>query len=408
MQAEDEKNKPAPAAAETPKTDAPAAAADPTAKTEPAATEAKPTDSATGNAPAAGEAGAKTEPSSDITLPPEKPKGETARLLTEEVRKQIRLEVARDKVKAIFDKIEAEMKNHAAEQRRFEANVEGAQKPVDFDYKGLAAQYGIETNKTGAITDWQAVDLEIGKLVSIDPEKMNFAQNSRRLLELAFSNPVTRAELSKLVPVRTTTIAKDTFYLLWKTDDVKESEPKWEDAGVQEQVLQAWKLEKAREFALKQAKQITEDAKKNKTSLKDAVGGMAGVETIMPPSFAWYIPSGYDPRRPSYAMTRTIEKIDKPGNEFLKTVFGLEEKGTGTAFNEPKTIVYAIQVEKFDPSIDVLWERFLKSDSNEYFGMRSVDVNEAYMKLLEELKTEAGVEWLRKPDHYEKDNSPQQ
>jgi hypothetical protein len=409
LQAEDEKDKPAPAAAEAPKTDAPAATADPAAKTEPAATETKPAESAVGNAPAAGEAGAKTnDPPSDITLPPEKPKGETARLLTEEVRKQIRLEVAKDKIKAIFDKIEAEMKDRAAEQRRFEANVEGTQKPANFDYERLARQYEIETGKTGAITNWEAVDLEIGKLVSIDPEKMDFAQNSRRLIELAFSNPVTRAELSKLVPVRTTTIAKDTFYLLWKTDDVKESEPKWEDAGLQERVLKAWKLEEARKLALKQAKQFADDAKKNKTSLKDVVAGMAGVETIAPPPFAWYISSGYDPRRSSYAMTRDIEKIDKPGNEFLKTVFGLEENATGTAFNEPKTIVYAIQVEKFAPPLDDLWKRFLESDSREYPSIKFDDTREAYVKLIEELKTEAGVEWLLKPDHYEKDNSPQQ
>jgi hypothetical protein len=394
LQAEGEKDQPAPAATETPKP------IEPAAKTEPAAGEAKPAETKPVE-PTVGGAETKPSPSSDITLPPEKPKGETARLLTEKVRKDIRRDIAIDKIRSIFEKIEAEMKDYAAEKRRFDANVEGAQKPAEFDYDGLAKQYGIETKKTGPITVWEAVEMDIGKSGIFDRS----TGQSRNVAGMAFDNPENRSGISKHAPIRT--IGNDNIYLLWKTEDAKESEPKWENASVQEQVLTAWKLEKARDLALKQAKQIADDAKKNKMPLKDVVADKAGFETITPPPFAWYLSSGYIPGRMSYSLNSDIEKLDKPGNEFLKTVFGLEEQGTGTAFNEPKTIVYAIQAEKFAPSTDVLWENFLKSNPNEYVGMRSQEVNEASIKLIEELKTEAGVEWLRKPDHYEKETAPQ-
>jgi hypothetical protein len=226
-----------------PKTDTPAPTTETTAKTEPPATEPKPAETKPeeakpADAKPASEAAAK-EPSATTTEKAAAPK----RQLSEDVRKLICLRIAEDKIKGVFAKIERLMNENAKEWKRYDsAIIRGETKltaPPKFDFEGLAKQYGLTVGKTGEITKWNASDLDIGGSQPLEGGQPFFIT--------AFDN------LAKYSPVKSQDMKGD-FFLYWKSKDLKETAPKWEDAAVQKQVLAAWQLVKAREPALEKAK----------------------------------------------------------------------------------------------------------------------------------------------------------
>ena len=62
--------------------------------------------------------------------------------------------------------------------------------------------------------------------------------------------------------------------MFWKTDDQPDHIPKWEDPGIQAEVLRVWKLNEARKLALKRADELKAEAAANSgKSLKELASG---------------------------------------------------------------------------------------------------------------------------------------
>jgi hypothetical protein len=297
-----------------------------------------------------------------------------------------------DKIAAIFKKLEPQMKENAMEWKRYEAaklhEQTGLQEPSRLDFAALAKEYGIESGSMGVKTYWEARDTEIGKSTVIYLGQL--------VVDSVFdAGPHKQAEIGTHSPF----VAKEgsDYFLAWKSNDVKESAPKWEKPAVQEQVLEAWKLEQARKPALDKATTLADQAKKAKTPLKDVFAGVADVKLVAPPPFSWMTP-GLNPMNPQYRQTTDVSGVEFPGDEFMKTVFTLNPTDVGTAMNEPKAIVYVIQVQKFEPGTDTLWQRFLQDEYPRYASAGNEDRAAARLALRSELEKEAGLKWERKAD----------
>jgi hypothetical protein len=290
------------------------------------------------------------------------------------------------------------MKENAIEWKSYEAaKIHGEtdlKKPPQLDFAGLAKQYGVTKGNTGEITRWDAQDKDIGKSIVL-----GFRQP---FVNCVFDNLSKHSEIGKRSPVRSMT-ATDIF-LFWKTKDIKETAAKWEDPAVQKQVLEAWQFDQARKPALDKAKKLAEEARTGKSLLKEVFTGIAGVEVVSPPPFTW-LTNGYDPSNSQYWLNEDIKGVTFPGEAFMKTVFSLNAMGIGTAFNEPQTIAYVIQVEKFEPTNDALWNRFTNAGFNTYASAGMFDRQTADKALIEQLTKEAGVKWQRKADQIEKEDS---
>jgi hypothetical protein len=382
---------------ETPKADAPAANGDALAKPADATpTEAKPSE-------AAPQTPAPNEPAGAVTEQPATPR----RQLTEEVRKEIRDRVAVDKVLAVFAKLETAMRENSMEWKRYDAaKLHGqtdVKEPSRLDFAGLAKQYGVESGGTGLKDLWEMRETEIGKSTRLIVEKSQVVRVDRPFLYCVFDGPAKHAEIGTHSPV--VSEGGDNFFLSWKVKDIKEAAPKWDDPAVQKQVFEAWRLEQARKPALEKAKGLADQAMKSKMPLAEAFAGAADIKVISPPVFSW-MTAGLDPMNPQYRLNTDVSDVDLPGEEFMKTVFTLNEMGVGTALNMPKTVAYVIQVEKFEPTTDMLWKRFLEDEFPLYASAGMEDRDAAVTALFDELKKEAGLKWERKADQREKDNSP--
>jgi hypothetical protein len=195
-------------------------------------------------------------------------------------------------------------------------------------------------------------------------------------------------------------------YLFWKTDETKDLVPKFEDKGVRNEVLRAWKMIQARSLAMKEAESIAAEARKTRKTLKETLADRPGMPIIMPPPFSWMtfgnVPMG---SAPNAARNSDVVGVAYAGDDFMRTVFRLEPSQIGTAFNEPKTVAYVIQLDEFTPSHKVLWKEFEVDDFSKYEPAAREDQRQAYQAWLDEIKTSAGLKWERKADQTQESGS---
>lgn len=369
---------------------APAAEAQPAAKpAEPVKEESKPAEqpkpAATDEKPAE-----KIEPAT----PPEKPAEK--RGLTDVMKKRVRKDIADEKfgkmlqsLRESLDQYHREWQKYDAErirQQALEAAPKGQKAPTPPprpDFETLAKENGLTAGHTGLLAQWQLRETEIGSA---------FAGRQMAVWQAAYTTlPLFSPELSGDL--------KGNIFLFWKTEDVKERTPSFDDEGVRKQVLRTWKLIKAREPALAEAKSLAAEAGK-KDSLKQALADRSDLTVVTPPPFSWItfgnVPLG---SAPNAARISNVEGLDMPGEAFMKTVFGLDPGQAGEAMNAPETVAYVVRVTTFSPPFDELWRRFEVDDFNTYAPAAAEDRQKASRALLQEIKTSAGLQWAtdRKP-----------
>ncbi len=193
------------------------------------------------------------------------------------------------------------------------------------------------------------------------------------------------------------------YYFYWKTDDQAGGVPKWEDMGVESKVREAWKLVQAREPAMKAAEDLKkkaiaaekDDKSKNEANLlKKLAAGEKAIEVVKPPRFTWMTSGMLSSQPPSISE---VVDLEKPGEDFMKTVFSLSPGQVAVATNSPKSEVYVVRMISLTPFKD-LWEQFISEDTTqEYlYVMRETvrrDVGPAWQ---EKVKRDADYKDLRK------------
>jgi len=190
--------------------------------------------------------------------------------------------------------------------------------------------------------------------------------------------------------------ASGRLYLFWKVAEEESRVPELKE--VRDQVLHSWKMIKARTLALERANALAEEARKRGISLAATFAERPEIKVLRPKPFSWLTVWGASATEPMprYYLN-SVEGVEAPGEEFMRTVFTLPEGGIGTAFNAPKTIVYVIRVEEYAPSETVLWEGFLVDNFSRYVGAAEMDQQEMMARWLDSLREAAGLEWKRPP-----------
>jgi len=170
----------------------------------------------------------------------------------------------------------------------------------------------------------------------------------------------------------------ESVFIYWKTFDKAERVPEYDDEGIQEQVLQAWKMKEAKPLAEKRAKALAEDLRKTDKTwsgflLDLTVTGEKEDVFVEPPlieTFSWMRtasvpgPMGFPSQVPQ--MT-TLSTVDTAGEKFMQAVFTELEKGEiGVVPNDDESEFYVVQVRERRPSTEgeltAQRELFLRTD----------------------------------------------
>ncbi len=298
---------------------------------------------------------------------------------------RIRREIAYEKIQKIFLSLREQLDPYREKRQQYDVQLiqsKGVAKdkeslgppPTKPDIEKFAKENGLTSGSTPLISQWQAQESDIGSsLVNGRDPVYSFAYQS----------------LAKFRPEMSYDMKGD-LYLFWKTDETKERVPKFDDEGVREQVLRAWKLEHARDLAFKQAEATAKEARTAKKHLKQT---FADRQVIMPPPFSWItfgnVPMG---SAPGAARISNVTGIDFAGEDFMRVTFRLKQDEVGVAFNEPKTIAYVIRLTALNPSQNVLWKEFEVDDFNKYAPAAQSDRQQMMRAWLEEIKKSTGFE----------------
>ena len=162
------------------------------------------------------------------------------------------------------------------------------------------------------------------------------------------------AEQTRLV-VRASDEETGDLYIVWKIEHVAEHVPTFDEEGVKEQVVKAWKREQAIPLAKARAEALAKKVRDLDKPMAEALaettvtGAKDGVQVVVnaTPEFTWLRQSS----APSFMMASqapelsTLPFVDKPGEAFMKTVFTELKPGeVGVTANADSTVWYVVKV----------------------------------------------------------------
>ena len=314
----------------------------------------------------------------------------------DEVKEQIRKELALEKAMAGLPIIQKKMKEYSVVyHEHFE---QGKQPPQMPDLTGLAAEQGLKlvTVPMGDVYAALRTDLARGM-----QERQHLVQMFRRV-PLPFEGEIFFASDASSV-------------LYWVTDQKHEKRPEKLDE-VKEMVLKRWKEIEARDLALKKAEGLANEAKASGQSLAEFFTAHRDMPVVETEPFSWkiYYPqvgliSGEVREKGVVAGNAVVDNqvIIAPGSDFMETVYSLQIGEIGVVFNLPRNRAYIVRITSSSPSDEALWERFqvfgtLPGMENMYLGAgRPELMSAAYEAWLEEIRSKTGFRWVNKPDTHE-------
>jgi hypothetical protein len=314
----------------------------------------------------------------------------------DEVKDQIRIELAAKKAMEGLPLIQEKMKAYAATyHEHFE---QGRPAPPMPDLTGLVAEQGLK---------W--VDVPMGDVYAA----------MRTGLARGFQERQHLIQMFRRIPLpfeSETFLGSNGLVLLWVTDQKPEKRPNKLDE-VREIVLQRWKEIESRGLAQNKAEELANEVRTSGQSLAEACAGRSDVRVVETEPFTWKSFGGLNPmvavmQRIPPRLGEVREKgvavgdseidnqlIVAPGSDFMEVVFSLQVGETGVVFNQPKSVAYIVRITSSSPSTDTLWEQFQRAHMFEYFSAGTQDmVDSAYEAWLDEIRAKTGFRWVNKPD----------
>lgn len=318
------------------------------------------------------------------------PKYEPLEKVKDQIRDRLATEQADRTIDAVFTAVASDLTGYSEDIALWQARQEKGPAPRAPDLEKIAAAQGLEAGESDLVTADQAIASGgIGQSFEFVPDPTSrFGFRQRNWLEQIYG-----PSASSLRPVTSRDIAGNR-YLSWKVEDQPEFTPSFEAA--RPQVEQAWKIVEGRGIARRKAEAIAAEAA-GKPSLKDALAGREGIEVATVGPFSWLtqgtVPQGTPPSLsdpPGLVMA---------GEDLMRAVFAIEPGQTTVAFNEPKTICYAIRMNALTPPVADLRETFVaqKDDQRRIAMVAQGEFSEAFGRWFDDLETKHGLQWKRQP-----------
>jgi hypothetical protein len=313
--------------------------------------------------------------------------------VADDIRNRLASETASKRIDAVFTAVTADFARYAEDFALWQAQVGGAGgRPQPPNVESIAKKQGLESGRLERVSASDAVaagGLGTSFELSLDQNSpMGFRQ-------VSWDEMVFAPTASLWRPAGTRDVAGNR-YLSWKTDDQPAFSPTFDKAKAD--VERAWKIVEGRPLARKLAEEFVRQAGDG-TTLEAAVAARAegpklAAATAGP--FTWMSRAGTFGAAPTLSQP---DGLSMPGEEFMKAVFALEPGQTAVAFNEPRTVCYAIRLVSYEPDQEKLREQFVDPS----FDQRRIAVlarqqeGDAIGRWIEDIERRYALQWKRPP-----------
>jgi hypothetical protein len=328
-------------------------------------------------------AAADAEPASETALD-----FEPLDAVKDKIREQLAREKANARIDAIFSAIAGDIGRYAEDVALWKARGGSAAAPSPPDIDLIAEKQALEAGRSELVTAEQAVGGGgIGQSFEFVPDPgSRFGIRQQNWLDSIFGQ-----NTMPLRPVTSRDVAGNR-YLSWKTDDQAEFTPTFDD--VRDDVEFSWRIVEGRGLARKKAEELAARARTEKQSFEMLLGGNTALKAAKIVPFTWLStgPNGQP-------VLSQPEGVQMPGEDFMEAVFGLEPEQTAVAFNEPRTVCYAIRLDAVEPPAAELREKFLeaKSDPRRIGAVAQGEFSRSFGDWLTGLEKRYGLTWIRQP-----------
>jgi hypothetical protein len=180
-------------------------------------------------------------------------------------------------------------------------------------------------------------------------------------------------------------------YLVWKVEEKDAYVPDFAD--VRSKVLRVWKLVKARDLALKKAKELADEANKAGKPLKEALAGREGLTVKQTPAFSWLTRGSANVDNRTPLRISEVDGVDFAGPNFMREVFNLRVGTSGVAMNEPQTTAYVVRLVSLEPTPERLRNTFMADDYSLYDEVARDDIVEVQRAWMKGIEAEAKLTW---------------
>ncbi len=313
--------------------------------------------------------------------------------VADDVRNRLASEAAAKRIDAVFTAVTADFARYAEDLALWQAQVAGAgSRPQPPNVEAIAKKQGLESGRLERVSAGDAVaagGLGTSFELSLDQNSpMGFRQ-------VSWDEMVFAPTASLWRPAGTRDVAGNR-YLSWKTDDQPAFSPTFDKA--KSDVERAWKIVEGRPLARKLAEELAKQAGDGKT-LESAIatrteGPKLAAATVGP--FTWMARAGTFGAAPTLAQP---DGLSMPGEEFMKAVFALEPGQTAVAFNEPRTVCYAIRLVAYEPDQEKLREQFVDPgfDQRRIAVLARQQEGDAIGRWIEDVERRYALQWKRSP-----------
>jgi hypothetical protein len=317
----------------------------------------------------------------------------------DEVRDEIRRRLATSRVPEQLDELTRQIQSELNTQwtthfsATLAAQAEDRAAPAPpaalADLSPLAQKHGLKAAKTGPLSYFDLRATPLGQSIN--------EENRAPLADLFFGSK----DLDVYQPVAASDTKTANRYVAMKTSDKPGRVP--ELAEVRDEVVLAWKLQKAAELAEKFATDEAKKAQEAGTPLGEffSGGGVVG-EVVRTDPFAMY--TGGDI---AYA-TRTIEpfRLSEPdgiiaaGPAFMEKVFKMKIGDVAAVMNHDRSIAYIVRLVEHALPTEELRSAYL-AEAGIWPG-RQILESDRFMRsrdlVASDVLESAGLDWVRTPD----------
>jgi hypothetical protein len=316
----------------------------------------------------------------------------------DEIRRTLAVERARQQLDDLMNQLQVQVNGEFTKyfSERLAAETEGREPPAPpkslTDLAPLAAQHGLKHGSTGPMSWLEMRKTPVGASGDVETQA--------ELFRILFATD----DVEMYQPVSTEDIDGNRF-LVMKMSDTPGRIP--ELAEVRDEVVRAWKLQKAAELAKKRAEELAKKAQEAKGPLSQALADNQSLEVIRTDPFSRYtggdvVLMGGQPQLQPFRLSEPTGII-AAGPEFMDVVFNLKEGEVGSVLNHDHSIAYVVRVVEHQQTPDALHDAYL-AEANIWPGL-GIMVNEhqqlGTQLLASDIFANRAVKWEREPDQQE-------
>jgi hypothetical protein len=318
----------------------------------------------------------------------------------DEVRDEIRTRLARDRVNEQLADLIAQLQSQINGEFtgyfgvRLDAESAGQTLPAPpaalTDLAPLATQHGLKHGKTGPMSWLEMRDTPVGASGDIE--------TGRELYRILFATE----DLAPYQPISTQDLDGNR-YLAMKTSDTPDRVPALEEK--RDEVVRAWKLQKAAERAQKHAENLAKQAQEANKPLTDFFAGNQSVPVIRTDPFSRYT-GGSISRDFQGQLQQQPFRLSEPdgivaaGPDFMDKVFSLKDGEVGAVLNHDHSTAYVVRIAEHLQQTDALRDTYLTEAGN-WPGMLLMNNDHARITsslLAADILKSRNLKWERDPD----------